>query len=116
MAAQSTTSNRRRLSRWTMGGIASAPSHRSSAGARKPMGSVQPIRFVDVHSTRVRLCPLPSRQINPQCPINRVVRPHQVIIDLEFSRPLLQVAAEVLEVPQVVLAEPPRIDQYFLVS
>src|SRR5579884_1473002 len=58
--------------------------------------------------------PMSLRQVSAQRPINRLIRPQQVIIDLGAPRRLAQFLAEALEVLQIFLAQSIRINQYLV--
>src|SRR5262245_11874844 len=182
IAAQSSTSNRRRFSRWTIGGIASATRPARSAGARKPIETRTPVgpksgkpctrggrhhslspasagrggkrgvlgeqvwdpilslsygsrrslpadkplsrpsggegertgppyevgNFASPPQSNLALA---ERQVDAQRPPHRLVRPHDMIIDAQLSRPVFQLLAESLEVGQVIIPEPARVHQ-----
>src|SRR5262249_23550826 len=60
--------------------------------------------------------PLPSRQVNGQGAFHGVVGAEQVIVHLALPGGVAQVLAEALEVGEVLLAQPLRIDQEFMVG
>src|SRR5438477_815061 len=97
IAPQRTWSNRLRLSRWMIGGMATAARPKSSAALSRVIGMNE------------RPLALPLAEVDTKRPVHRLIGPQQVVIDADRADTVAQGLAEIVKPIEILAPQASRI-------